>query len=75
MTKPEMKKDSLFEKAKDATTGFLENDPQAQISELSREWAKEATVFIQKNPWAAVLGAAAIGYFLGSTRNRSEPRR
>ena len=45
-------------------------EAQAQIKELTTEWAGDATEFIRKNPWAAVLGAAAIGYFLGATRNR-----
>lgn len=48
----------------------VSQETQEQIKELTSEWAGDATEFIRKNPWAAVLGAAAIGYFLGATRNR-----
>lgn len=62
--------------ASSTATDFLENDPRAkEVSALSKEWAQEATKFIQRNPWAAVLGAAAIGYILGSTRNRGSGSR
>lgn len=39
-----------------------------------KDWADEATKFVQRNPWAAVAGAALIGYFLGtrSARRRDE---
>ena len=55
-----------------AVRELLENDPKAQATELGKKLAAEATVFIKANPWVAVLGAAAIGYFLGSTRRGSQ---
>ncbi len=57
-----------FSKAKTAIDDFLENDPKAQATEIGKKLAAEATVFIKDNPWAAVLGAAVIGYLIGSTR-------
>lgn len=51
-----------------AVRDFLENDPKAQATELGKQLAAEATAFIKANPWVSVLGAATIGYFLGSTR-------
>lgn len=45
---------------------FQGRDPQKTV----KEWADEATRFVQRNPWAAVLGAAAIGFVLGSYTGR-----
>lgn len=62
---------------------FLDNDSRAQVTEqvteqateMGKKLAGEATVFIKNNPWAAVLGAAAIGYLLGSFRAGSSGSR
>jgi ElaB/YqjD/DUF883 family membrane-anchored ribosome-binding protein len=52
--------------AKTIVTDFLENDPKAQATELGKQLSAEVTVFIKNNPWVAMLGAAAIGYWLGA---------
>lgn len=57
-----------FSQAKIAVEDFLGNDPKAQATEVGKKLAAEATVFIKDNPWASVLGAAVIGYLIGSTR-------
>ncbi len=57
-----------FSQAKSAVEDFLDNDPKAHVTELGKKLADEATVFIKDNPWAAVFGAAVIGYLIGSTR-------
>lgn len=68
-----------LKQASATATDFLENDPRAkEITAITKaraqEWTDEAAKFIRQNPWVAVLGAAAIGYYLGSTRNRSSSR-
>ena len=49
---------------------FKKTDPKNAM----KEWAGEATKFVQRNPWVAVAAAAAIGYYLGSMgpRRRAE---
>lgn len=43
-----------------------------EAGEVGKLLAVEATEFIKKNPWAAVLSAAVIGYLLGTMRARSK---
>lgn len=62
--------DDILSQAQTTASEFLNGEPGKQMTELSQEWAAEATQFIRRNPWVAVAGAAAIGYYLGSTRNR-----
>lgn len=50
-------------------TLFQGQDPLASINgEKIKQWSDQATDFVQKNPWVAVAGALALGYFLGSFR-------
>lgn len=62
--------DGVLSQAKTTASDLLASDQAQHVTEIGQEWAAEATRFIKRNPWAAVLGAAAIGYYLGSTRNR-----
>lgn len=71
------KSDDLLSQGSEAASRLREfvNDPdnRAQV----KDWAEQATRLIQKNPWAAVAGAALIGYWLGSrsSRRREGPPR
>lgn len=66
MSKPE----DLLSQGSEAASRLRDfvNDPdnRAQV----KDWADQATRFVQKNPWAAVAGAALIGYWLGSRSGR-----
>lgn len=67
-------KSDLKSKASDLMQEFLQGqDPTDKAKEL----AAEATEFVRRHPWAAVAGAVAIGYLLGSfsaQRNRNVTR-
>lgn len=69
---------TVFSRASSAASSvaseLLESDAASQFKDLTKDWSAEATKFIKKNPWAAVLGAAAIGYYLGATRHRGGGR-
>jgi ElaB/YqjD/DUF883 family membrane-anchored ribosome-binding protein len=58
----------IKEKLSDTISEIFDGDPKAQAAEFGKKLGAEATVFIKNNPWAAVLGAAAIGYLLGASR-------
>ncbi len=67
--------DDVISKVTDVATDIMASEPAGQFVDVTSEWAAEATKFIKKNPWAAVLGAAAIGYYLGSKRRRTGDNR
>lgn len=69
--KPNTRPDVTHEvatQAKKIIHDFVDSDPNLKAKKLGKDLANEMTAFIKANPWAAVLGAAAIGYFLGTIR-------
>lgn len=81
MSKPDSKTDSKSDpaprKENDSfglATDLLESETANQITSLTKEWSSDATKFIKKNPWVAVIGAAAIGYYLGATGSRGRAK-
>lgn len=73
--------DSMAEKAKkvaDETTqdikerfSKLKEAPEIEeMKKLASELAEDAAVFVKKYPIQSVLGAAAVGFLLGSLLNR-----
>jgi ElaB/YqjD/DUF883 family membrane-anchored ribosome-binding protein len=71
---PDLTVEGAISKATAVASELLESETATQITDLSKEWVAGATKFIKKNPWAAVLGAAAIGFYLGSSRHRGGGR-
>lgn len=37
-----------------------------------KDWTREARVWVEAHPWAAALGALALGYVIGSMTSRRE---
>lgn len=52
-----------------ATLGDL-LEPETQ--ENLKDWTREARQWVETHPWAAALGALALGYVLGSMTSRRE---
>lgn len=68
MTKTNQDSEPNFQQvATELIQEFIGGDPQAK----AKEYATEATQFIQKNPWVAVAGAVVVGYLLASMTSGS----
>lgn len=75
MAKQTVPEESLLSKLSATVSNAASNAPtKEQATEVGKQLAAEATKFIQQNPWAAVLSAAAIGYFLGASRGSGNRR-
>jgi ElaB/YqjD/DUF883 family membrane-anchored ribosome-binding protein len=63
------KMDELAEKARKLASDvkLADSEDWAQLKEVASQLGEEAAVFVRKYPLQSVLGAAALGFVLGST--------
>ncbi|MGZ3652407.1 MAG: hypothetical protein ACXVB9_00130 [Bdellovibrionota bacterium] len=72
-----VKLEELAEKAKkmaaeggDTLKEFRESEDWEQLKEMAGNLGEDAAVFVRKYPLQSVLGAAALGFFLGASLGR-----
>lgn len=60
--------ESRAERGREAFEELLGPDAQAKL----KDWTSEARRWVEAHPWAAVLGALAVGYAIGALHSRRE---
>lgn len=70
-----MTDDSIKHDSQSKTSAWISDLLQAENTEQKiKELAKDATALIQKHPWLAVAGAAALGFVLASMTQSAASR-